>query len=358
MLVLGALLPFSEVSAAEGQAQPPALSCEFVLGDKVAEVDPFLGDWEAASGKDQAKSVVAQVIPRGLGTYRIHFQQVFDQRCPLFAEVDAKTDGAVLRFDQGGWSGRIEGGVLQGTGRVTAKVGYSEHKEIRFELKKAVRPSPRLGASPPEGSVVLYGGKGLDNLESDHRNGLEMQWQQLPDCLRIWPPLNEHDFGAALRTRQGFPNFRLHLEFRLPLIAEVTGQSRANSGIIIEDYEFYELQILDSYGLPGYWDECGAIYNKEAPKVNACRPPGQWQSYDVTYHGPRLDSEGKLTAPARITVDLNGKVIHRDVDLPYSDRALQTRRDKPGSRVPGRLTFQNHGDPVDFRNIWIQELKD
>jgi hypothetical protein len=194
-------------------------------------------------------------------------------------------------------------------------------------------------------------------LESDGRGGIDqIAWQKIDDYLRVWPPLDEHAFGAAVRTRQAWSAFQLHLEFRLPLIAAATGQTRANSGVIIEEFEFIEVQILDSYGLPGYWDECGGIYRKESPKFNMCAPPGQWQSYDIIYHGPTFDDSGNLVARPRITVDLNGKRIHTDVELPYSERALKNRREKPDLKTPGRIVLQHHGDPIDFRNIWIKPL--
>jgi hypothetical protein len=123
-----------------------------------------------------------------------------------------------------------------------------------------------------------------------------------------------------------------------------------------EEFEFYEVQILDSYGLPGYWDECGAIYNKAAPKVNMCAPPGQWQTYDITYRSPKFDESGRLVARARITVNHNGRLIHHQMELPYSQHAIQRRNKQPDARTPGRITLQHHGDPVDFRNIWLLPL--
>lgn len=345
--------------AASGNLQGADSPCAgIVLGDQAAQADPFLGDWEAAPGQSQPKPIVAQVIPRGSGAYRLNFLPAFDQRCPPYAEVDAQADGPLLRFNQDGWSGTIKDGVLEGTGRLQETVGSPVFQATPLLLKHTVRLSPRLGARPPDGAVILYDGKNLlEHFESDDRNGLPLQWQQIEDGLRIWPPLPGHEFGAALRTRKAYPDFQLHVEFRLPLIASAIGQTRANSGIIIEDFEFYEVQILDSYGLPGYWDETGALYTKEAPRVNACRPPGQWQSYDIIYHGPRFDGDGKLASQARISVNLNGIEVQRDLQLPYSERALQTRRAKPTLRTPGRLTFQNHGDPIDYRNLWIKELK-
>jgi hypothetical protein len=330
-------------------ADAEATAVQVIAGDKAGE-DPFLGDWQGSWSKGFPRQLVAQIIPRGGGDYVIRFVEAFDQRCAPLAIVRAKAEGQQLTFDHDGWSGSVVGEKLAGT-------GLKRNAIASFTLTKVKRLSPRLGARPPAGAAVLFDGGDLDQWESDGRDGSDqITWQKTEDWVRVWPPLTEHAFGSALRTRQAWPNFRLHLEFRLPLIAEATGQTRANSGIIIEEYEFVEVQILDSYGLPGYWDECGGIYRKESPKFNMCAPPGQWQSYDITYYGPRLDNDGKLIAAPRITVDLNGKRIHNDVELPYSERAVKNRLEKPDLKTPGRIILQHHGDPIDFRNVWLVEL--
>ena len=324
---------------------------EVIPGDKAGS-DPFLGDWQGSWSKGYPRDLVAQVIPRGDQNYVINFLPAFDQRCAPFAVVQAQANGQRLQFNQDGWSGVIEGDQCMGT-------GVLRDKPVSFELAKVVRLSPRLDAKPPEGAVVLFDGGDLDQWETTERDGTtEISWQKRDGFVRTWPPLQEHAFGASIRTRRAWPNFKLHVEFRLPLIAAATGQTRANSGVIIEEFEFFEVQILDAYGLPGYWDETGAIYTKEAPKVNMCAPPGQWQSYDIIYSGPRFDDAGNLVAKPRITVDLNGRTIHNDVELPYSERAVKARREKPDTKTPGRIVLQHHGDPVDFRNVWLVEGSD
>ena len=327
------------------------LPVEVICGDK-AGGDLFLGDWQGTWSKGWPRELVAQVIPRGGQNYDINFLPAFDQRCAPLAVIQARASGRRLQFDQDGWSGAIEGDRFTGT-------GILRKNPVPFELAKVIRLSPRLGARPPKGAVVLLDGGDLAEWETTGRGGAEeITWKTLKGFVRTWPPLKEHAFGASIRTRRAWPSFRLHVEFRLPLIAAATGQTRANSGVIIEEFEFFEVQILDSYGLPGYWDETGAIYKKEAPKVNMCAPPGQWQSYDIIYSGPRFDATGNLVSKPRITVDLNGKTIHNDVELPYSERALKARREKSDSKTPGRIVLQHHGDPVDFRNVWIVECSD
>ena len=112
---------------------------------------------------------------------------------------------------------------------------------------------------------------------------------------------------------------------------------------------------MDTYGLAGYYDECGAIYQIAPPKVNMCLMPRQWQSYDISYRFPRMDRDGRLTEAPRITVNHNGVLIHKDLDLPYSESALRMRRERPESRKVGRIKLQDHGYPVEYRNIWIVE---
>jgi len=325
--------------------------------------DPFLGDWQGewateAPGQPPGtgtapaaagRRLVAQVIPRGEGNYQINLLPAFDERGTAHAVVQAKVEGDRLRFDQGGWTGELHGERFKGT-------GTRGGEQAAFEMAKVTRLSPRLGEKPPKDATVLFDGTNFDHWEANRGDPAAITWQLAGGCARVWPPLKEHAFGTAIRTKKAFPNFRLHLEFRLPLMAGDTGQTRANSGVIIEEFEFYEVQILDSYGLAGDDHECGSIYGKAAPKVHLCGPPLVWQSYDITYRGPRFDPSGNLVAKARITVDHNGKVIHEDLELPFSERAVTARRQRPDSRTPGRITLQHHGDPVEFRNIWIIEL--
>jgi hypothetical protein len=313
--------------------------------------DPLMGDWQGQWAKGRPRSIAAQVISRGQRRYQVNIVPELDQRAAPLAVLNVQAEGDAIRFEQEGWSGVIEGEKFTGT-------GSNKGKPVAFEMKKTVRPSTNLGIEPPEGAIVLFDGGGFDHWQAFARNGVsdDVPWKIIDDTMQVGPTFEEHAFGVSIGTRQAFGDFRMHLEFRLPLLAEVTGQNRANSGVIFEDYHFYELQILDSYGLHGYYDECGAIYKIAAPKVNMCAPPLQWQSYDVTYHGPKFDDQGNLKAPARITVDHNGKPIHKDQEFPFSEAAAKARRERPDSRMPGRIKLQNHGDPIEFRNVWIVDL--
>ena len=111
------------------------------------------------------------------------------------------------------------------------------------------------------------------------------------------------------------------------------------------------MQVLDSYGLDGRDNECGGLYRIGAPSVNMCLPPLQWQTYDITFHAPVFDAAGKKTAKARITVVHNGVTIQDQVELPGITGGSIDKNEAD----PGPLKLQDHGNPVQFRNIWIQE---
>ena len=157
----------------------------------------------------------------------------------------------------------------------------------------------------------------------------------------------------SLRTRQAFGDCRLHVEFRLPLEPENEGQGRANSGVYVGGYE---VQVLDSYGLPGYYNECGGLYKRAAPMVNMCAPPLLWQTYDITFRAARSNDEGKILSNPRITVLHNGVSIHNDFEL--LPRAVQpgVEAAKEPSSEPVAILLQNHGHPIEYRNIWVVEL--
>ncbi len=154
---------------------------------------------------------------------------------------------------------------------------------------------------------------------------------------------------SGMMTRQQFSDFKLHIEFRTPYMPNSKGQGRGNSGVYLQGR--YEVQVLDSYGLEGKDNECGGIYKVGAPAVNMCAPPGQWQSYDIDFTSPKFDNRREKIADARVTVNHNGVIIHDNVAVPKpTGGAVDLRTHKPGS-----ILLQDHGNPVQYRNIWILE---
>jgi hypothetical protein len=157
--------------------------------------------------------------------------------------------------------------------------------------------------------------------------------------------------GGDIGTKEKFEDYQLHIEFKVPYMPDAKGQGRGNSGVFMQSR--YEIQLLDSYGFkePGTGD-CGAVYSQAAPLVNACKPPRQWQTYDIVFHEARLDGTGKVTEPARVTVIQNGITVQNNTVI----IGVTGGAEDPKEGTPGRIKLQDHGNPMQFRNIWIMPL--
>jgi len=195
----------------------------------------------------------------------------------------------------------------------------------------------------PEGATILFNGKDVNNWTT--RSGKPAGWKVEDKILHIVPG------SGDIMTKEHFIDFFLHLEFRCPDMPEAKGQAKGNSGVFLQGR--YEIQVLDSYGIniPGKGD-CGAIYDQFAPLVNACKPPMEWQTYDVIFRAPRVDETGNVIEPTRVTVLQNEQVIQNNVQLPgVTGGALDDQVGKPGP-----LLLQDHGNLVAYRNIWAVHL--
>jgi hypothetical protein len=161
--------------------------------------------------------------------------------------------------------------------------------------------------------------------------------------------------SGYIRTLQNFGDCQLHVEWATPVPGQGEGQGRGNSGLFF-GLTRYEVQVLDSYGNKTYADgSAGSVYGQYPPLVNVCRPPGQWQAYDVIYTAPRFDAEGKLLSPTRLTVLQNGVLIQNNVELTGPTDWLNRA---PYHAHPEKqpISLQDHGNPVRFRNVWVREL--
>ncbi|MBI5692431.1 MAG: DUF1080 domain-containing protein [Verrucomicrobia bacterium] len=214
-------------------------------------------------------------------------------------------------------------------------------------------PVPVVVSAPPSAApsdaVVLFDGKNLDAWITTKPDGGPAPWKLEGDAMVCVPK------SGNIRTRQAFGDIQLHLEFRTPAVVSGEGQGRGNSGVFFMG--IYELQILDSYNNPTYVNgQAGSIYKQYAPLVNASRPPGEWQSYDVVWVAPRFGPDGKVTRPARMTVFHNGVLVQHDAVL----KGNTPNRGYPAykahaDRLP--LSLQDHNNTIAFRNIWVRELK-
>lgn len=226
--------------------------------------------------------------------------------------------------------------------------GWKVHDMARPRPPVVTPPAQRLPQPPPPDAELLFDGRDLREWSSDA--GGPAEWSVRDGVLTVVPG------KGLIRSRKAFGDLQLHLEWAAPLPASGTSQGRGNSGIHLMG--LYEVQILDSFMNETYADgQAGAIYGQYPPLVNASRPPGEWQSYDIFFRAPRFNSAGKLLKAARVTVVHNGVLVQDNVEILGPTTWLQRQ---PYSRHAAKLplTLQEHGNPMRFRNIWVRGLKE
>jgi len=207
-------------------------------------------------------------------------------------------------------------------------------------------PAPASAAPIPSDAVVLFNGGSLDAWKGGE------QWHVADGVATVGK--------GTIQTKQGFGDCQVHLEFRTPTPPKGKGQGRGNSGIFLMDR--YEIQLLDSFpdgsdGPVTYFDgQCGALYKQQPPAVNASRRPGEWQTYDILFTRPRFAADGSMEKPARISMLHNGVAIHSDTVIKgntfFHAPPSYERHD---DAMP--ITLQDHGDPVQFRSIWVRPFE-
>jgi hypothetical protein len=237
------------------------------------------------------------------------------------------------------------------------KLGYDDTPLIpgtKWHIHDGTRPQPPIvtpgktfshQAPPPSDAIVLFNGKDFSKWQGAKG---DVQWKIEGDYM-------ETTHTGVIRTKDEFGDFQLHLEFATPVKVEGSGQGRGNNGVNI--FGRYEIQILDSYENKTYPDgQCGALYGQSPPLVNASKPPGQWQTYDIIFEAPRWDDGGKLLKKAAISVIHNGVILHHRKELlGRTGHRMIGNYDKPHP-PKGFIELYEHGNPVRFRNIWLRPL--
>ncbi len=215
-------------------------------------------------------------------------------------------------------------------------------------MPPVVTPGPAgPPVAPPSDAVVLFDGKDLSQWQD--AKGQPAQWKVENGYMEVVPKT------GGIRTIMPFGDCQLHIEWMAPSPARGAGQDRGNSGVFLMD--LYEVQVLDCYGNTTYADGMtAAIYGQYPPLVNACRPPGEWQTYDIVFRRPHFDKDGKVLAPARMTVFHNGVLVHDDDALtgPTAHKARPPYK-MHADKLP--LSLQDHDHPVRYRNIWLRRLE-
>lgn len=241
------------------------------------------------------------------------------------------------------------------------KTGYTDTPQIpnqKWKVHDAARPKPKkitpgvplLHEAPPSDAIVLFDGKDLSKWMTQARGAepTEAKWKVQDGYMEVTPR------GGRLLTKEKFGDCQLHVEWMIPPGGTGAGQGRGNSGI--ELMMRYEIQVLESTQNTTYADgQAASIYGQWPPLVNASRPEGEWNVYDIFFEAPKFDGE-KLVKPAYVTVVHNGVMVHHHQEIIGAavHRRVATYRPH-GAEEP--LSLQDHGHPIRYRNIWIRKLK-
>lgn len=238
-------------------------------------------------------------------------------------------------------------------------LGYKDTPLVpgtQWHVHDGDRPQPRIvqpaasfshQAPAPSDAIVLFDGKDLSKWQLG--DGGAAKWKVENGYMEVAPK------SGSIRTREKFADFQLHLEFATPARVEGNSQGRGNSGVLFNG--IYEVQVLDSYNNKTYPDgQCGGLYGQSPPLVNASKPPGEWQSYDIIFESPRWDASGRNIKKANVTVIHNGVVVHHKREYlgntPHRGVGNYNRPHPPEVFIE----LQDHNNPMRFRNVWVRSL--
>jgi len=221
------------------------------------------------------------------------------------------------------------------------------YKPADTEVWEPVPPvvDPGTSSNAPSDAIVLFDGSNFN--EWEHLNGNPVKWNLEDGAMTVVRRT------GGIRTKKKFGSIQLHIEWRTPSEVTGEGQGRGNSGVFLQ--EIYEIQVLDSYQNSTYVNgQAGSVYKQSIPLVNASRPPGVWQTYDIIYHTPVFKNDGSFEVPPTVTVLHNGVLIQDHFKLLGTTENVGHPKVIPHQN--GSIMLQDHSDPVSYRNIWIREL--
>jgi hypothetical protein len=225
---------------------------------------------------------------------------------------------------------------------------YPQHSMDRPQ-PAVVTPRPAgVPIAPPSDAIMLFDGKDLSQWRNGDSASLPARWKVKDGYMEVVGKTGD------IATARAFGDVQLHVEWMTPTPAEGEGQERGNSGVYL--MKTFEVQVLDSYQNATYADgAAGSVFGQYPPLVNASRPPGTWQTYDIIFHRPRFDAAGVLQCAARVTVFQNGVLVQSDAVL---TGPTAYKRRPPYAAMPDKLPLelQDHEHPVRYRNIWVREL--
>lgn len=231
-------------------------------------------------------------------------------------------------------------------------IAWAQEDKRTPESTEVWEPQPKVVSTgelttPPSDAIVLFNGKSLEEWVSI--DGSAAKWTLKDGAITVAPGSKD------IKTKKEFGDIQLHIEWRSPAVTDPSkvSQGRGNSGIFLQ--ERYEVQVLDNYENKTYINGMvGSIYKQHIPLANACKKPGEWQTYDIIFTAPRFDDNGRAIIPAFVTIMLNGILVQNHVALlgatQYIGFPLYQKHGKAG------IQLQDHGNLVSYRNIWVREL--
>jgi len=218
-------------------------------------------------------------------------------------------------------------------------------------------PEPRVVTTDkfkaPSDAIILFDGKNLDAWQSAKNEKDPAAWKIQGDHDSHISYMTVVPGKGDIKTKEKFGDIQLHLEFRTPAKVEADGQYRGNSGVFFQNR--YEVQILDNYDNRTYSNgQAGAVYKQHIPLVNACKPPGTWQTYDIIFNAPRFNKDGIKIESAYVTVLHNGVLIQNHVEIKGTTEYIGLPKNE--AHGDDSIKLQDHDNTTSFRNIWVRKL--
>jgi hypothetical protein len=240
------------------------------------------------------------------------------------------------------------------------KFSFAQEPDPKLtEVYEPVPPKVQPGKTnndAPSDAIILFGGKDLNEWVSVKDSTKPALWTVKKNLFTV------NKGTGDIRTKRKFTDYQLHIEWRIPANITGSGQARGNSGIFLAapggDNEGYEIQVLDCYENTTYVNgQTASMYKQGIPLANACKKPGEWQTYDIVWTAPRFNEDGTLKTPARVTAIHNGVLVQNNFEV----KGVTAYRGKPFYKKHGAapIKLQDHGDPsepISYRNIWVREL--
>jgi hypothetical protein len=238
---------------------------------------------------------------------------------------------------------------------MNAQAGDPKLTEVWTPVPKIVTPGA-TNSDAPSDAIILFDGKNLDEWVSAKDSKSPAEWTLADGVITV------NKSKGNIQTKRSFTDYQLHIEWKIPSNITGSGQARGNSGVFLASTgngdDGYEMQVLDCYNNTTYVNgQTASIYKQSIPLANACKKPGEWQTYDIIWTAPRFNDDGTLKSPARVTALHNGVLVQNNFELKGVTKYIGTPEYKKHGASPIKL--QAHGDPsepISYRNIWVREL--